>query len=118
MAEVQPLRALHYDPGAAGPLSDLIAPPYDVIDAGQRAALAARSPYNVVHIDLPEGNDPYARAADLLERWQGERSIMVTTNLLDVDELREQIGTRTVSRLHEMCEVIPIMGHDLRMQAA
>ena len=76
MAEVQPLRALHYDPGAAGPLSDLIAPPYDVIDAGQRAALAARSPYNVVHIDLPEGSDPYARAADLLERWQGERVVV------------------------------------------
>ncbi|HEX2397432.1 MAG TPA: DUF1015 domain-containing protein [Solirubrobacteraceae bacterium] len=72
MAEVQPLRALHYDLGAAGPLSDLIAPPYDVIGSGQRAGLAARSPYNVVHVDLPEGDDPYTSAAELLGRWLRE----------------------------------------------
>jgi len=34
------------------------------------AALAARSPYNVVRIDLPEGDDPYAGAAALLGDWQ------------------------------------------------
>ncbi|MEA2425042.1 MAG: replication protein DnaC, partial [Thermoleophilaceae bacterium] len=50
------------------------------------------------------------------ERWQEQRSIVVTTNLIDVDELRDQIGPRTVSRLHEMCELIPIMGRDRRMQ--
>jgi DNA replication protein DnaC len=50
------------------------------------------------------------------ERWQEQRSIIVTTNLIDVDDLREQIGPRTVSRLHEMCDLIPIMGRDRRMQ--
>jgi DNA replication protein DnaC len=50
------------------------------------------------------------------ERWQEQRSIIVTTNLFDVDELRDQIGPRTVSRLHEMCDLIPIMGRDRRMQ--
>ena len=50
------------------------------------------------------------------ERWQEQRSIVVTTNLVDVDELRRQIGPRTVSRLHEMCDLIPIMGRDRRMQ--
>ena len=50
------------------------------------------------------------------ERWQEQKSIVVTTNLVDVDELREQIGPRTVSRLHEMCDLIPIMGRDRRMQ--
>jgi DNA replication protein DnaC len=50
------------------------------------------------------------------ERWQEQRSIVVTTNLIDVDDLRDQIGPRTVSRLHEMCELIPIMGRDRRMQ--
>jgi uncharacterized protein (DUF1015 family) len=72
MADVQPLRALHYDLGKAGPLDRLIAPPYDVIDARHRAELAARSPYNVVGIDLPEGDDPYANAARLLDAWQDE----------------------------------------------
>jgi DNA replication protein DnaC len=50
------------------------------------------------------------------ERWQEQRSVVVTTNLIDVDDLRNQIGPRTVSRLHEMCELIPIMGRDRRMQ--
>ncbi len=71
MADVQPLRALRYDPAVVGPLADVVAPPYDVIDAGQRAALIARSPFNVVAIDLPEGEpDRYAAARELFESWQ------------------------------------------------
>lgn len=51
------------------------------------------------------------------ERWQDKRSILVTTNL-GIDELREQVGMRTVSRLMETCgDPIPIMGPDLRMRA-
>jgi uncharacterized protein (DUF1015 family) len=71
MADIQPLRALHYDPAVVGPIADVVAPPYDVIDADQRAELLARSPYNIVAIDLPEGEpDRYAAAASLLETWQ------------------------------------------------
>jgi uncharacterized protein (DUF1015 family) len=71
MAEIHPLRALHYDTSLVGPLADVVAPPYDVIDASQRAQLIARSPFNVVAIDLPEGDpDPYAHARELFESWQ------------------------------------------------
>jgi uncharacterized protein (DUF1015 family) len=70
MADVQPLRALHYDLAKVGRLGDVAAPPYDVIDADQRAALVARSPHNVVEIDLPDGEDPYAHAAELFAAWQ------------------------------------------------
>src|SRR5205085_89594 len=78
MADVQPLRALHYDLGSVGALADVVAPPYDVIDADQRAHLAARSPHNVVAIDLPEdsGGDPYAAAAKLVARWRDEGSLV------------------------------------------
>ena len=79
MADVQPLRALRYDPAVAGSLQALAAPPYDVIDPRQRAELAAQSPYNVVALDLPEapdGGDPYAHAAELLERWQEEGAVV------------------------------------------
>src|SRR3954452_6635806 len=79
MAEIQPLRALRYEPSVAGALGDVIAPPYDVIDADQRAALVARSPYNVVNIDLPEdpgGGDVYAHAAALLEQWQADGAVV------------------------------------------
>src|SRR5947209_3839559 len=77
MADVQPLRALHYDPAVAGDLGALVAPPYDVIDAEHRARLAARSPHNVVEIDLPEGDgDPYDHAAELFAAWRGEGAVV------------------------------------------
>jgi uncharacterized protein (DUF1015 family) len=77
MAEIQPLRALHYDLAEVGSLADVTAPPYDVIDADQRAELLARSPYNVVAIDLPEGEpDRYAAAATLLESWELEGAVV------------------------------------------
>jgi uncharacterized protein (DUF1015 family) len=74
MADVQPLRALHYDPSVVGALADVVAPPYDVIDAAQRTALLERSPFNVVAVDLPQGEpggrDPYEAAGQLFESWQ------------------------------------------------
>jgi uncharacterized protein (DUF1015 family) len=76
MADCQPLRALHYDLATVGSLADVAAPPYDVIDPKQRAELAARSPYNVVRIDLPEGEDPYAEAARTLQRWRDEGAVV------------------------------------------
>jgi uncharacterized protein (DUF1015 family) len=75
MAEVQPFPALHYDLARVGSLQDVAAPPYDVIDADQRAELLRRSPFNVVEIDLPQagpGEDPYRHAASTLEDWELE----------------------------------------------
>jgi uncharacterized protein (DUF1015 family) len=72
MAEIKPLRALHYNLAAIPSLADVVAPPYDVIDAERRAELLARSPFNVVEIDLPqspEGGDPYEHADETLEEW-------------------------------------------------
>jgi uncharacterized protein (DUF1015 family) len=76
MADVEPLRALHYDPDRTGGLQDVVAPPYDVIDPEERARLAARSPYNAVRIDLPTGENPYDEAGALLTRWRGEGVIV------------------------------------------
>jgi uncharacterized protein (DUF1015 family) len=76
MAEIEPLRALHYDLTKTGGLQDVVAPPYDVIDAEQRAELEARSPYNVVRIDLPVGDDPYGAAARQLAGWRDEGVIV------------------------------------------
>ena len=71
MTDVEPLRALHYDPAAVGDLSKVTAPPYDVIDERQRAELLARSPFNVVAIDLPVGGeDRYEAAREQFESWQ------------------------------------------------
>jgi uncharacterized protein (DUF1015 family) len=73
MAEIQALRALHYYLARTGGLQDVVAPPYDVIDAEQRAALEAKSPYNVVRLDLPQADgDPYEHAARELAAWTAD----------------------------------------------
>jgi DNA replication protein DnaC len=46
-------------------------------------------------------------------RYEDERSIVVTTNL-NQDQLIDQIRERTVSRLAEMCTVVPLFGEDAR----
>jgi uncharacterized protein (DUF1015 family) len=66
MADVRPFRALRY---AAADLEPLIAPPYDVISAEERAAFLARDPHNVVHLTLPDSEE---QAADDLRRWREE----------------------------------------------
>jgi len=79
VADVQPLHALHYSLDRVGGLPPVVAPPYDVIDPERRAALAARSPYNVVEIDLPEADgqlDPYAHAATLFADWQADEVLV------------------------------------------
>ena len=77
MAEVRPLRALHYSLGSVSSLGDVVAPPYDVIDAAMREELLERSPFNVVEIDLPVspgGGDPYEHAAETLEAGRSRAS--------------------------------------------
>lgn len=77
MADVLALQTLRYDLDRTGGLQDVVAPPYDVIDAEQRAALEARSPYNIVRVDLPEGGeDRYDRAAARLAAWEQEGVIV------------------------------------------
>jgi DNA replication protein DnaC len=48
------------------------------------------------------------------ERYQSQRSMVVTTNL-PLNDLEEQVGARTVSRLVEICgDPLPLNGEDLR----
>jgi DNA replication protein DnaC len=48
------------------------------------------------------------------ERYEQERSIVVTTNLIETGALEQQIGRRIVSRLTEMTDQLPLFGPDLR----
>jgi uncharacterized protein (DUF1015 family) len=73
MADLQPLRTLRYELAEVGSLADVIAPPYDVVDDAMRAELAARSPYNVVHLDLPPS---YDEAAATMRDWRS-RGVLV-----------------------------------------
>jgi uncharacterized protein (DUF1015 family) len=87
MADVVPFHGLRFDESKAGPLADLISPPYDVISDQDREALYARSPYNVVRIE--EGaeepgdgatNNKYTRAKAALEGWIGTGVLKVDTS--------------------------------------
>jgi uncharacterized protein (DUF1015 family) len=70
MARIRPFRALRYD---VPDLSAVVAPPYDVISPEQRAEYLARSPYNVVHLTLPDSEEEAGRD---LASWQ-EQGILV-----------------------------------------
>lgn len=74
MPRLSPFPALRYTP-SAGKLEDVLAPPYDVIDADMAADLRSRNPRNSVRLILPEG-DPtskYERASSQLWTWVEER---------------------------------------------
>jgi uncharacterized protein (DUF1015 family) len=108
MADVQPLRALHYDPTVVGPLTEVVAPPYDVIDAGQRAELIARSPFNVVAVDLPQGDsDPYAAARELFESWQLQGALVRDSEPAVWAHTQDYTGPdgRTLTRRGFFCRV-------------
>ena len=74
MADVRAFRALRYA-GAAGPLGDLVAPPYDVISPQERRQLLAVSPYNAVRLILPEVE--YDEVAGLIASWQEQGALAV-----------------------------------------
>ncbi len=61
MADVKPFRAERYHVSRAGPLEELVAPPYDVITPAEREEYRARSSYNVVHLTLPDDEEQAAR---------------------------------------------------------
>ena len=69
MVAIVPFNGLRYNEEQAGPLSELIAPPYDVIRPDMQEELYARNPYNVVrlilgkqHQDDNEANSRYTRS--------------------------------------------------------
>ena len=79
MPEIHAFRGVRYDLGHVGSLSDVVAPPYDVISRELQDALYKRHPANVVRLILNReepGDDAtssrYARAARFLKNWLAE----------------------------------------------
>jgi len=76
MPEIRSFAAIRYGQSLAGRLSDLVAPPYDVLDEEGKVALQKRHPNNIVTVDLPHlppktvGPDSsYASANQTLRNW-------------------------------------------------
>lgn len=78
MPEIQAFRAIRYDLGHVGSLSEVVAPPYDVIDPTLQDALYKQHPANVIRLILNRdepGDEPqsrYQRAAKYFRQWQSE----------------------------------------------
>lgn len=79
MPEVQAFRGIRYDMGHVGALSDVIAPPYDVISPQLQDELYKQHPANAVRLILnreePGDDDQsnrYTRAAHYFRNWQRE----------------------------------------------
>jgi uncharacterized protein (DUF1015 family) len=79
-----PFAGVRYDTSRAdGDLDALVAPPYDVIDDDQRAALEATHECNAVRLILPrdqEDGDRYQRADALFRRWQSDGILVHDTS--------------------------------------
>ncbi|MCH2115357.1 MAG: DUF1015 domain-containing protein [Pirellulales bacterium] len=77
MPQISAFRGIRYDLGHVGSLSDVVAPPYDVIDAQLLGELYDRSEHNcarlILGMDEP-GDDQhenrYSRAARFFKSWQ------------------------------------------------
>jgi uncharacterized protein (DUF1015 family) len=72
MAEFRPFSGVRYDQSLAGELKDVVAPPYDVMNADDVATLHARSRFNVTHLTRPSGTDPYAEASRIFSDWKSQ----------------------------------------------
>jgi uncharacterized protein (DUF1015 family) len=79
MADIHPFRAWRYDLAQVGDLSDVVSPPYDVIDDAFRNRLYKQHPCNVIRVDFnreepgdTSPNDKYTRAASFVKQWQAE----------------------------------------------
>jgi len=79
MPDIQAFAGLRYDLGHVGSLADVVAPPYDVIDAAFQERLYKQHPANVIRLILnreepgdDESNSRYSRAARFLKNWQRE----------------------------------------------
>ena len=76
MPQTAPFAALRYSLDHVGSISDVIAPPYDVIDPELQEALYKKHPANVIRIILnrvepgDSGDEKYARAAKFVQQWK------------------------------------------------
>jgi len=76
VTDVQPFRALRYDPGRVR-LEEVLAPVYDVVAPEERALYWDRHPYNALRLELTravdeEAETDYREVGERLARWRRE----------------------------------------------
>src|SRR5690242_7784586 len=71
MPEIRAFRGILYDPERV-PISDVVAPPYDVITPDEQRRYYERHPANVIRLILGREDDRYASAARHFSAWRSE----------------------------------------------
>jgi uncharacterized protein (DUF1015 family) len=119
MAMIEPFPGIRYDLGRVGNLSDVIAPPYDVIDGSLQQKLYDQHPNNIIRLELTKAEagdgefDKYARAGKLWKQWQldnivrpeGQPAVYVLHQTYEVDgESYTRKGVFTRVRLERFGE--------------
>lgn len=86
MPEIQAFCGIRYNPGHVGALSDVVAPPYDVITPELQDALYQKHPCNVVRLELnrpepgdDEANNAYIRAGRFYKTWLAQGVLVPET---------------------------------------
>ncbi len=105
MANIQAFRGIRYDLSHVGSLSDVVAPPYDVIGKELQDELYRRHPSNVVRLILnrDEPGDAedarYGRAAKFLRSWRQQGVLLEESDaaLYVYHQVFEE-GGRTITR--------------------
>lgn len=75
MVDVKPLKGIFYNKELVN-ISEVIAPPYDVIDKNYQQNLYDRNPYNVVRLILNKDNNPYESAKNSFKKWLEENILI------------------------------------------
>ncbi len=94
MAVIKPIKALRFTE-KAGSVDTCVCPPYDIISADERAALIEKNQYNLVRLELPEGEDRYAQAGKLLNEWL-ENGILARDEKEGIFVYREEFNVEGV----------------------
>jgi uncharacterized protein (DUF1015 family) len=72
MVEIKPFAGLQFNIKKVSDISEVIAPPYDVISPQLKETLKSFSPFNIVNLTLPEdssSSDRYMGAKNILQKW-------------------------------------------------
>ncbi len=75
MASIRPFKAIHFNTNVLN-LSEVVAPPYDVIGKQLQDELYKRDPNNIIRLDLNRESNPYPAAAAEMQRMLKERVLV------------------------------------------
>lgn len=126
MAIVKPFKGLRFCE-SAGPIEQLVCPPYDIISEEQRKEFLKTNPHNVIRLELPkEGEDVYKKAGEVLNSWldnkviatEDEDKFYIYEEEFEVDGVRRSFkGVIARVKLTEFSEGV-VIPHENTLSAA